>query len=438
MIGASGGAMASVAWDAWAAWLGVLSPTVLEEIILGVYLGLLTGIVPALVSFALGFGFKYLTNVTVPGLGVVVLAGAIAGISGGLLGVMSPDIAGSWTGIIAVVVILMASLWAHAVGDALGAKTPRTLTIQRIRESRLSADLVDRVDTFGQIRVHPVGDVHDIEGYPPLPDDVHEAIRRKSWRFPATQSLPEIEAELSSLLMDEFDLAEVSLQVDRRGGAQIAAAPSTAGLSRRLPRGTRAVTIDTLLPTGMAREDVVTVGLPDGTVTGPVVSARTDPGEDGREAPLPVDRGVAPDDGVDDAEGETPAAPRPKAPTTTGGSGKVTLAVSPDEARRVIDHDFAPVIVHARGKQREYEAIALLTAHGNRFRKLGVADGSAVAGRTIADARLEDEYGVAVLTLHRGPEVHVAPGGGTELQPGDQLIVTGSRDALRRFREVAG
>jgi len=53
------------------------------EIVFGIYLGIITGIVPALVAGVLGFVFKYVTDVTIPGLGVVVLALAIAGINGG-------------------------------------------------------------------------------------------------------------------------------------------------------------------------------------------------------------------------------------------------------------------------------------------------------------------------------------------------------------------
>ena len=44
------------------------------EILFGIYLGILTGIIPALVAGVLGFIFKYFTGVTIPGLGVVVLA----------------------------------------------------------------------------------------------------------------------------------------------------------------------------------------------------------------------------------------------------------------------------------------------------------------------------------------------------------------------------
>ena len=40
------------------------------EVLLGLYLGVLTGIVPALVAWGFGFAFKYITGVTVPALGV--------------------------------------------------------------------------------------------------------------------------------------------------------------------------------------------------------------------------------------------------------------------------------------------------------------------------------------------------------------------------------
>lgn len=48
------------------------------EIMAGVYLGLLVGIIPALAAWALGFIFKYFTGVTLPGFGVVVFAVALA------------------------------------------------------------------------------------------------------------------------------------------------------------------------------------------------------------------------------------------------------------------------------------------------------------------------------------------------------------------------
>ncbi|MDF9744573.1 potassium channel family protein [Natrinema salsiterrestre] len=401
-----------------------------SEILVGVYLGLLAGIFPAFIAFSIGFGFKYFTNVTVPGLGVVVLGAGLAGISGGLMGLMDPALAESWTGIVAVLVVLMACLWAHSQGDKLGTATPRKLTLKSLRESKLSTDLAERVDSYGQIRIRPIGDVHDVEGYPPLPDDVREEIYTGSWRFPADLPLAELEARLEERLLTDYELADVSVTIDRKGRAQIAAAPSAAGLSRRVPAGKRAVSIRTLLPTGIARGDIVTIALPDGEVTGPVVGAHTIGVEDSTEPP------------EDEESDEIPAdldAPTPtlKAPTTTGGEGRVTVAVPLDEARRVIATEFARITVHSRGKQREYEAIGVLKRDGNGFRKVTVGEGSALVGDTIGAARIRDNYGVAVLAIRRLSERIVAPRGVTELNAGDSLIVVGKRPRLEAFEEVA-
>lgn len=402
----------------------------LSEVFLGIYLGLLAGIFPAFIAFGIGFGFKYFTDVTVPGLGVVVLGGALAGISGGLMGLLDPDLAESWTGITAVLVILMAALWAHSQGDKLAAATPRRLTLKRLREHKLSTDLAERVDSYGQIRIRPLGEIQDIEGYPPLPDDIRTQLRGGSWRFPASLSLAELETKLEERLTDDYELAEVTVSIDRKGRAEIAAAPTTAGLSRRVPRGKRAVSVKTLLPTGVARGDIVTLRLPDGDVSGPVVSARTTGVEPPKEEP-PAAEDEA---GADGDEEKQP--PPPKAPTTTGGDGQVTVALPVPDARRALRTDFAPMVVHSRGKQREYEAIGVLTAGGNRFRKFTVGDDSPLAGTTIGEARIRDTYGVAILAVRRGTERIVAPRGDNHLLAGDRLIVVGTSANLRAFEEV--
>ena len=398
-----------------------------SEVLLGIYLGLLAGIFPALVAFAIGFVFKYFTDVTVPGLGVVVLGGALAGISGGLMGILDPDLAQNWTGITAVLVMLMACLWAHGQGDKLAAATPRKLTLRALRQNKLSVDLAERVDSYGQIRIRPIGDVQDMEGYPPLSDDLRTQLRNASWKFPASLSLTELEAKLEERLVDDYELAEVAVRVDRKGRAEIAAAPTTAGLSRRIPKGKRAVTIKTLLPTGIARGDTVTLRLPDGDVSGPVVSARTA----GVDAPKPEPKQAESDEASDDE----PKA-KPTAPTTTGGEGQITVALSLDDARKTLRAGFAPVVVHSRGKQREYEAIGVLKSQGNRFRKFTVANESELAGATIGGAAVRDAYGVAILAIRRGTERIIVPRGDTKLTVGDSLIVVGKTDRLNRFEEV--
>lgn len=398
-----------------------------SEVLVGIYLGLLASLFPAFIAFSIGFGFKYFTNVTVPGLGVVVLGGALAGVSGGLMGLLDPSLAESWTGITAVLVILMACLWAHSQGDKLGAATPRKLTLKSVRENRLSADLAERVDSYGQVRIRPDGMVQDIEGYPPLSDDLREQLTTSSWKFPAKLSLAELEEQLEERLITDHELAEVSVHIDSKGRAQIRAAPSAAGLSRRVPSGKRAVTIDTLLPTGVARGDTITVKLPDGDVTGQVASARTAAFEPSKETAV-----AATDEQTD--ENETP--PVVKAPTTSGGEGQVTIVLSHDDARRVIRADFAPMIVHSRGKQREYETIGVLETHGNQFRKVTIGEKSPLVGRTIGAVQVRDTYGIAILAIRRPTERIIAPRGGTQLEVDDTLIVVGKVAELRAFKEV--
>lgn len=400
----------------------------ISEVFIGIYLGLLAGIFPSFIAFSIGFGFKYFTNVTVPGLGVVVLGGALAGVSGGLMGLIDPNLAESWTGVTAVLVILMASLWAHSVGDKLAAATPRKITLKSLRESKLSSDIADRVDSYGQIRIRPTGDVQDIEGYPPLPDDLREKLAGGSWKFPATLTLAELEDRLEERLTSDYELAEVAVTLDKQGRAQIAAAPSAAGLSRRVPAGKRAVTIDTLLPTGVSRGDTVTLRLPEGDVSGPVVSART------AGAEVKTEPDAESEDESADGAGDQPVA---KAAKTTGGEGQVTVALPVEDARRVIRTDSAPMLVHSRGKQREYEVIGLLKRDGNQFRKVTVGEGSSLAGTTIGAAQIRETHGVAILAIRRQAERILAPRGSTDLQAGDTLITVGKRDQLAAFEEVA-
>ncbi len=405
----------------------------LEEVVLGVYIGLLAGVFPALIAFLFGFAFKYFTDVTVPGLGVIVVCGTIAGISGGLMGIMDPAIAESWAGITAIVVILMACLWAHGVGDRLGDRTPRRLTLSLLRNSKLTADLVERVDNYGQVEVRPIGDITDIEGYPPLPQELHERIRNRSWRLPADLSLTELEARVEQELLDEFDLAEVAVSVDRRGRARIAAAPLAGVLSRRVAKGKHAVSIHTLLPTGLARQDDVSLQLPNGDVRGPVLSAKSNGAERGQ----PV--GAAGDLGTEGpADGESDAGGVPRAPTTDGGEGRVTIAVDRDELESVLRYDFAPLTVHARGTQREYEAIAVLSRQGNQFRKLVVDDDSGLAGHDLRELGIREEYGVLVISLRRGNEQFISPTGDVRIEAGDELIVVGPRRGIREFEGAAG
>lgn len=407
----------------------------LSEILVGIYLGVLAGLFPGLIAFAIGFGFKYFTEVTVPGLGVVVLGGALAGISGGLMGLVDPGLAESWTGITAILLVLMLCLWAHSQGDKLATATPRRLTLTSLKSARVSENLADLVDAYGQLRIRPVGEIQDLEGYPPLPEEVRQELAAGSWRFPAKLSRAELETRLEERLIADHDLAEVSVAIDAKGRAEIAAAPPIAGLSRRIPAGKRGVSVRTLLPAGMARGDQATVRLPSGDVTGTVVSAHTAP-EGPSPEPLEPEPTPAPAAASAVVQPEEEPPPPPPVPTTRGGEGQITLAVPLEDAKRVIRTERAPMHVEARGKQREYLVVDVLKDAGNRFRKARVPEGHPLVGQTLGSARIRETYSVGVLAIRRPGERIVAPTGATRIAAGDVLFVVGTSADLDRLQEV--
>ena len=386
-----------------------------SELLFGIYLGLLAALFPAFIAFAVGFSFRYFTNVTVPAFGVVVLSGALAGISGGLMGFVDPQLASDWTGITATAVILMASLWAHSQGDTLAAATPRGFTLQSLRENRLSVDLVERIDAFGQVTIHAVGPIEDLEGYPPLPAALRERIQEGAWKFPADLPRSELELRLERHLAGEYELAAVSVTVDDRGRAEIAAAPAPAGLSRRVPRGKRAVSVETLLPTGLGRGDVVDLDVAAETVTGTVVSARSETAA------------------AEEASRESQVESRPSgAGTTVGGPGRLTVAVDRGDAPALLASDHADLTVRPRAT-REFAAIDLLRRQGLSFRRVAIGTGDPLVGRRTGEAAFRETHGVAVVAIDRPTERLIAPAGRTLIEHGDSLIVVGRPKALDAF-----
>ncbi|WP_336035901.1 cation:proton antiporter regulatory subunit [Halobacterium yunchengense] len=70
-----------------------------------------------------------------------------------------------------------------------------------------------------------------------------------------------------------------------------------------------------------------------------------------------------------------------------------------------------------------------------------VPDGSPLAGETFADANIGRHTGVTVAAIQRGDETIGNPGADTTLEPGDILVVIGSRDeqdALASLLETGG
>ncbi|MFB6089925.1 MAG: potassium channel family protein [Halobellus sp.] len=398
------------------------------EILYGLYLGVLTGLVPALIAWLLGFGFKYFTGITIPGLGVVALGVAIAGLNGGLLALADPSLTGSANQArltVALLVVLMGTLYAHGQGDKMGASLPKRLSLRKLTKRTLSADVVELVGGRGQVRISVVGDVGDVEGYPPLPAGLRETIREETWTFPADLPLPELESRVEAALRTDHDLVEVSVTLDERGRASVAAAPPSSGLSKHLDPGQRAVSVDALVPTGAARGDEVLVWA-DGERYEATVLGITAESEEKDEKT---------DSEAADGETESPPA-EPAAPTARGGRARVTLATDRATATSLLGADDVRLAVRSRGSRREFELVGLLRRTGKRFRRITVREGAEIVGATLGDAAVRDAYGVAVLAVRHGGSWVIAPRGSQAIDAGDELVVVGSKSDLDAFAGV--
>lgn len=361
----------------------------LAQLLVGLYLGVLTGVLPALVSWALGFSFRYVTGVTVPGLAVVVVAAAIAGVSGGLLGLLDPAISETVVGIVAALVVLMASFWAHNQGDRMAESFPRRITLESIRRRTLSADVVERAGRFGRVRVR-VTSVEDVEGYPSLPEGLREKLEVEAISLPADLPLSELETRVRDRLRTSYDLETVDVSLDRRANATVAAAPALGGFSRRVPAGRRAVSVETPVPAGTDRGDRSVLRLPDGDVEGTVLGV----GEAGEDEP----------------------------------TRRLTVSVAPAEVERVLGAE--EVRVSVLGESNGRDLLGRLKAAGLRVRT--IAPGGA---RALDPDTLRAETGARVLAV-RGPGGTRVPNGETSIEGGEELLAVGTPEALRELREV--
>lgn len=404
------------------------------EILLGIYLGLLVGVIPALIAWGLGFLFKYVTDVTLPGFGVTILAMALAGVNGGLLALSDESIINSANAprvITAIVIVGMLALYAHSKGDSMGATFPKRLSLSTLGSRTLSTDLADLIGGGNEVRVRIVGEVADMEGYPPLSESLRAELRNTELTFPVDLRLDELEARMADRLKTEFDLGDVSVTIDERGQATVVAAPPFSGLSKRVGDGRHAVSVEGLIPTGLARGDEVTVITPDAQARGTVVSAKTDASSDKPASePAPTEDSVPDDD----------ATPKPvRAPTTSGGEGRLTVAVTRTDVQPLLRANTARVVVESRGTRREYEVVSMLRRADRQFRRFSVRAGNALAGQSIAAAGLREAYGVVVLAVRKTGGWSVAPTETTRLEDGDELIAVGNRDDIERLADaVAG
>ena len=342
----------------------------LQQLILGVYLGVVTGILPGVVAWSLGFVFRYFTKVTIPALGVMVVSVGLAGVQGGLLGLL--DVQGV-PAVVALLVVMMISMYCHSQGDKMGAEFPHRVSIRSLKERTLPADVVEKIGRFGRVRIKVVGEVVEMEGYPPLSEETKALIRNTHLTFPADLSVTELENRTAERLTEEFDLSDVSVSIDDDGNATVVAAPPISGLSKRVPQGKNAVSFEALVPTGLARGDEVVVDTRDSTVEGTVVSAKS-----GKPEKETHDEETA--DETDGTKHLTSAS------STAGGEGRVTVVVDRKEAKELLEDEPRRFSVVSRGTRREYELVSLLRRAGRRFRRLTVGPDGPLDGTTVGVA----------------------------------------------------
>lgn len=218
------------------------------------------------------------------------------------------------------------------------------MSIKSIRDRTLNTDVIELVGGRNQVRLTVLGDVSDIEGYPPLPADLRREIGDGEWTFPADLPIAELETRFADRLQSEFDLADVTVDLDEAARARVAAAPPMGSTSRRVPEGKRAVSLAALVPSGIARGESVRIVTPETTVTGTVIAARSGPTTTSTAGGTPTT-----DDDTLAADGGEEPVPLPAAATTTGGAGRITVAVNRSEATTLLSATDPQIVVRSRG-----------------------------------------------------------------------------------------
>ncbi len=67
-----------------------------------------------------------------------------------------------------------------------------------------------------------------------------------------------------------------------------------------------------------------------------------------------------------------------------------------------------------------------------------VGSGSAIAGKTIAQAEIRKRTGASVIAIIRGEDMIASPDPNTEIKGGDTLVVVGTRTHINNFLELCG
>jgi Kef-type K+ transport system membrane component KefB/Trk K+ transport system NAD-binding subunit len=85
------------------------------------------------------------------------------------------------------------------------------------------------------------------------------------------------------------------------------------------------------------------------------------------------------------------------------------------------------IIHHIQDRESEDERDSV------SFGEIGVAEGSALAGKSLGQLRFREAYGSTVIGIRRGDDYIISPGPAQYLEPEDRLLVMGTEDAVERL-----
>ncbi|NHN40940.1 potassium transporter TrkA [Halorubellus sp. JP-L1] len=324
------------------------------EVLVGISLGLVLGVVPASLAGLIGFSLEQYVDRSLPQFAAVLLTLPLAGGLGYLASIVQRNVNYLPRYVIASFVVVMITIYANSQGQKLAHRMPTDLADASRSERTLSEEAADDVDGLGQVTIRPTGDVGSLDGYPAVGPKLAASLSETAWRLPADLPLSEIETRLADDLRSTHDLAAIAVSVDARGRATIDAAPQSKDLARRVPEGHRAVSVAALAPTNLSPGDHVSVDAESSSVAGTVVSV-----------------------------GEVAA---------SGPERRVTVAVPTADARVLLEADGTLVVAHSNDTSHEYEALSYLKRAGETVREVTLDAGlvDAVANESV------DMYALAV------------------------------------------
>ncbi|MEY7850043.1 hypothetical protein AB7C87_12695 [Natrarchaeobius sp. A-rgal3] len=362
---------------------------VTTEIIVGVSFGLAVGVGPAITVGTLGAVGEHV-NRRFSGRQSIAVAFVLAvgnayavGLIGAPLSTVRPQAPRL---ALASVVVATLAVYANSHGRRIGSELPVGTSRRLVRGRSLSADAIESVDAAGQVSIQSTGGVRDLEGYPSLSPNLRRSLEDETWRLPADLPLSELERRLETRLRTTYDLSAVSVSIDARARATIAAAPPTSTTESRIPEGWRSISIEALIPTGLCSGETVVLSIESDDVEGIVLGT-------GSSADVVSNEG-------DPGEYPSLSASR-SADGTDGGGGRLTVAVPAEDAGTLLRSKEVHVAVPAGETTATLEAFGLLDQAGYAVRKFRVGD--VVAS---VEAGTVDEDGFTPIVANDGPNTH--------------------------------